>query len=139
MALVLEEARQERLAVPLRKRVESVVQVRGDLLPHGFCSACLKGGVIHANLLFAALTPQGFPRDVCDRISCGAMQPSGEDGAAWQGTTFLSQGDEYGLGDVLGRVCVSDSPEGSLIDQPSVTVHQLAECLLGIPLRVVFK
>lgn len=131
--LLFEVAEEDSVAFGGVEFGEDGIEVWLDFLPGGVCV----GRELHGGgLLFAGPAADLGADDLGGDIAGGAMEPAGEDGMVRQGGGVLGEGDEDGLGGILGEVGVADDPERDGVGEVDVSPDEFAEGGLGVVLGV---
>ena len=136
MAPLIEESKQQRIAISLAKAFERFINGRGNPLPR-----VVRGGeLLHGHsLLFASLTALLRADGTTGNKTGGAEQPAGENNVLAEPARLASQQNEHRLRHVFRQLRVADLSECHGEHQIGVTVDQCAEGCFRLPLNVVLQ
>jgi hypothetical protein len=136
-AFLLEETKQENLAVSSGKLVEQFIQERGEFFP--FDRVFSKGGFHGNGALFAGLAAGFGPPGIDSGVKCGAMDPGGQLRLQFKPWCGPGQPGEDGLHHVFGQTVIVQLSPGHGVNQVGVTADQLGESLLATPGSVLVE
>ena len=124
---LVDEMKQQHMAVRLRQRIDGIIQMRQRVAPCGVAGIGRIDGCVHEGLLFAGVS--GFAaKHGFGLKQGGVMQPGRQRGAAAGDLSgFLGQADENPLGDILRQRGVAESPACRVENEAGVAIHQHAE------------